>query len=189
MPVTQYQRREALSEEQLRRLLAFSQDDPSMRDLHDVVILITNTGLRLGELRELRWSGVDLHGHHLFIKTQKKSTSRSIPFESKTLQVLEARRERQSESEYVLGTSPRTVLNRISRQLRTLSAHIGVSRVSLNVLRHTFFTRLFNSGASILTLYVIGGYRSYRHLLKSFVSPEQRYEIAVRDQARMEEQE
>ncbi len=44
MSLTQFLRREALSEEQLRRLLAFSKDDPSMRDLHDVVILITNTG-------------------------------------------------------------------------------------------------------------------------------------------------
>lgn len=159
-----------------------------MRDLHDVCTILSNTGIRIGELRELGWASVDLQKRQLVVNP-KTFYMRTVPFERKTLQVLEARRDRQPESEYVLGESPHRVLDRISRQLRTLSVVVGVSRISLNVLRHTFFTRLFNSGASILTLYVIGGYRSYGHLLKSFVSPERRYEIAVRDQARLEEQE
>jgi integrase len=152
-----------------------------------MVVIISNTGIRPGELRELRWANVDVHRRMLVIEAAMNPRIRYIPFGQKTLQILEARRDREPEAEYVLGKSPQVLLRRISRQLRTVSESIGVSGVTLRVLRHTFFHRLCFSGASPESMRMIGGYSW--PFWRSHLSPDRYFEIADREQARVEQQE
>jgi len=95
----------SLSDEQLRRLISRTKEDQRLRDLHDVVTVISNTGIRAGELRALRWADIDLHKRQIILN-EGKTGKRPMPFGPKTLQVLAARREREPESEYVLGSLP-----------------------------------------------------------------------------------
>jgi integrase len=48
-----------LSQEQLQRILVLLTEDPTLRSLHDVVVFMSNTGIRAGKLPELRWADVD----------------------------------------------------------------------------------------------------------------------------------
>jgi integrase len=134
-----------LSQSQLRRILDLSAEDPTLRDLHDVTAIISNTGIRAGELRELLWADVDLQACTLTFTTSKNPGMRSVPFGPNTLRVLHARCGHQLGAEYVLGASPRALLHRVSRQLRAVCDGIGIHGVSLHVLRHTFATRLVNA--------------------------------------------
>jgi integrase len=131
-----------LSHDQLSRILDLSEVDQSMRDLHEVVTILSNTGIRAGELRQLRWADIDFYGRKLVIVHTKKSFVSSVRLGPQTLRILELRREREPEAEYVLGNSPRALLVRVSRQFRTVCDGIGVSGVSLHVLRRTFLESL-----------------------------------------------
>ncbi len=63
-----------LSTAQLRLLLDFTDKDQSIRDLHDVAMIISNTGLRAGELGQLRWIDVDFERRALCITKDKRVT-------------------------------------------------------------------------------------------------------------------
>jgi len=118
----------------------------------------------------------------------KARDRRCLPFGPKTLQILQARRVRNPASEFVLGESPARLLSRISWQFRALCDRVGVGPIPLRALRHRFFERLLSTGASIESALFLGGYpRTYLNMT-CFLTSYQLYEQAVRDQARVEEQ-
>jgi integrase len=157
-----------------------------MRDVHDVIVIVSNTGLRGGELRDLRWKDVDLAKCNIFVG-HAMSRGRVVPFGSKTLRIFESRREEQSETEFVLGCFPEKTMFRVTRQLRELAKALGVDRISCAVLRHTCANRLMRSGASVQSLMAILGWSSPFTRMKSLISDDQRYALAALDQARIEE--
>ncbi|MGA2170027.1 MAG: tyrosine-type recombinase/integrase [Terracidiphilus sp.] len=138
-----------LSNDQLSQILPLSAKDPLLHDVHDVVAIVTGTGIRTGELRDLRWIDVDLPKSKITIRNAKTSCVRTVPLGEDTLRVLEARRQRQPDSGCVLGPSARALLHRVSRKMATLSKCIGIGSISMQMLRRTFGVRLLNSGANI----------------------------------------
>jgi integrase len=177
----------ALSLDELRLTLAISAKEPNLRDLNNLLTIISNTGIRSGELRELRWADIDSK-HRRFVvgKNSKRGYVRYVPFGPRTCQMLEGRRERGPETEYVLGKSPRASLARCSRQLPTVSETIGVEHISLSALRNTFFVRWAQSRKSVDALCLITGHRLCQ--LEVHLSWEDRLAIAARDQAQLEEE-
>jgi integrase len=150
--------RNILSDNQINQILTLSAGDPKMLDLHDVVVIVSNTGIRAKELRELRWADVDFAQRRLAV-TSKSCGVHSVPFELTTLCALEARREVQPKSEFVLGVSPRSLLNRVSRQLAALPTGIGIGRISMRTLRTTFAVRLVKAGMSPISMMAMLGLR------------------------------
>ncbi|MBB5343808.1 tyrosine-type recombinase/integrase [Tunturibacter empetritectus] len=181
-------KRYALSNDQLRHIFDLLEKDESMRDLREVAAIISNTGIRTGELCQLRWADVDVHRRRLILANTMSAFERYVPFGPKTLQVLEVRRERGPEAEYILGRSPRALLHRVSHQLRTVCDSIGVSEVTLHLLRRTFFARLVNSGASLDSCMIIGGWRSLSTMTRLIPGTEDWFKFAARNQARIEEE-
>ncbi|MCU1252244.1 MAG: hypothetical protein JWQ49_5273 [Edaphobacter sp.] len=131
-----------LPPEQLHRILDLSTDDPTLRDLHDVVMTISNIGIRPRELPKLRWCDFDVHGRRLLIADRKRASMRFVPLDPEMLQMFEVRGGRESGAEYIFGTSRRALLYRVSRQLGTLCDRIGASGVTLHLLRRSFFERV-----------------------------------------------
>jgi integrase len=176
-----------LSLDELRLILAISAEELNLRNLHDILMIILNTGIRPGELRELQWADIDSQRRRFVVgKNSKSGYVRYVPFGPRTYQMLEGRREREPETEYVFGTSPRAFLARCSHQLRTLSETIGVEHISLSALRDTFFVRWIQSRKSLDALCLISGQRLCR--VEVHLSWEHRLAIAARDQAQLEEE-
>ena len=172
-------------QEQLQRILDRSAEGPNLRHLHDVVAIISNTGIRVGELCALRWADVDVHRGMLVVNANTGFTRRVL-CGPKTLQILEARRK--SGSEYVLEKSPRGLVHRVSRQLRTVCNSIGLSGVTFHVLRRKFFERLMSSGASYESCITIGGWKSTSSAFAHIpLSPDWLLKSAALDLARVEE--
>jgi integrase len=105
-------------------------------------------------LEQMRWSDVDLDASQLVIQP-RRSHSRTVHFGAQTLLALEALRQRRPESELVLGNTPIRLLHRMSRQLGTLSAQIGMRRVTFQELRQVFCMRLVNAGAPAVVIMAI----------------------------------
>ena len=177
-----------LSNDELAQLLRAAKKDLKLQDLCDVVSIISLTGLRRCELENLLWTDVDFANSRLKVASPKSISERYIPVGVKVRQILEARRDGQSASEYVLGTYPKALHCRVRRQLRELAQQIGIGSICLNDLRHTFFSNLMSSGASVSSLMAIGGYSPCNSPILIVMSPEGYYEQVARDQARVEEQ-
>ena len=183
-------KRRKLSVNELQKILSIAKRNPRLQDLYDVVSLISNTGIRLNELKSLSWADVDFGNSRFVIVSPMSTCARYVPFESKTFQILEARRFRNPASEFVFGDTATTLLNRVVRQLRDVGNKIGVSPVSMHILRHTFFSRLMGAGADPLTLMFIGGWRnpSFPFKMSFFPTPEQKCDMAVRYLKQVEEE-
>ena len=58
MSIEQYKRitrlHKTLDNTQLNQLLRLSAENPEMQDLHDVLVIVSSTGIRVGELCQLR---------------------------------------------------------------------------------------------------------------------------------------
>jgi integrase len=160
MSIEQYKRitrlHKTLDNTQLNRLLRFSEGNPEMQDLHDVLVIVSSTGIRVGELCQLRWADIDFQLQELEVSNSGCSRRR-IPFGSEALQILKDRVARRLGSEYVLGISPRALINRVSRRLASVSSSLGIARVSLHMLRENFVLRLINSGKDLAYVARISG--------------------------------
>jgi integrase len=177
----------SLSNEHLHQLLSISKEDPRLQELHDVVMIVSSTGLRSGELRNLRWIDIDDQKHRFKIGGGMSYGSRWVPLGPNCLQLLKDRFERGPESEHVLGEYPKETLLRVSRQLSIACNGFGIGGVTLRVIRNGFFLRMLMAGCDVQALMEIGGYRSPRLALKCLLNQDQLVELASRHLSRLEE--
>lgn len=136
------------------------------RELVQVAVL---TGLRRGELLNLRWSDVDLPGRLLTVETNptwktKNGRRRVIPLNETAALVLKSRFGK-SASEYVFTLndamlSQSRVSHTFKRYVR--EAKLENSRLRFHSLRHTFATWLTQSGVPIHEVQKLLGHSSVR---------------------------
>jgi integrase len=117
---------ETLTDNQVRLLLEVSAKNQGMQDLHDILRVLLNTGIRPGELKRLRWVDLDAAENLVLIRAQKAESDRSVFCDPATFSILSSRRKRYSDSEFVLGSNPELVFRRAMQHLRTVSAALGI---------------------------------------------------------------
>jgi integrase len=134
-----------LSNEQEQALLAAIEKISNAVDLRDVVTLILGTGIRQGELRQLKWSEVDLKAGELNV------AGRRVPLSSDLIASLTERATRVC-AEHVMGRRPEIATMKAFRDLELAANSIGLPRLTLHDLRYTFAARCMASGMSALSL-------------------------------------
>ena len=183
-----HQRPKQLSNEDVHRILAICDEDPNKQNLGDIVRILANTGLRVNELRNLRWSGVDLLNRRFAFDSQKGGRKRRVSFGVKTSHILQARKDSETTSEFVFGDAHQSFFNRAFRLFRIVGGHLGVTPISFHALRNSFALRLFGSGVSVQSCTLILGYSFTRQeIITSIVPYEIQCEGAAREMALMEE--
>ncbi len=133
-----------------------------------VVVFAVHTGMRRGDILDLRWQDVDLEQGMIFVRTSKNSDPRRLPMSETVREILSVI---PHDSEYVFSlkdTASRSyVLRRIFDRGRDM-AHLRHLR--FHDLRHTFATTLANADTNLLVLQELSGHRSvgmtqrYTHL-------------------------
>jgi len=131
--------------------------------LRTFAVLDLETGCRLAELTRLRWPDVDWQARTVYVAgTKTPNSRRTLPL---TARALEALRElkRVSQCDHVLS-SPRWPSKPASRN-GLQHAHEDVRKAAgltsgfvLHSLRHTFCTRLAESGCDVYTLMKLAGH-------------------------------
>jgi hypothetical protein len=100
---------------------------------------------------------VDLARRQLTISSSTTSSKRTVPFAGDVLRILEARRQRQPESEYVLCASLSALLHHVARKLAAISNDMGIGQVSMRSLSLPSCKPFFDTGTSVSTMKAILG--------------------------------
>jgi integrase len=128
--------------------------------LQDLICFALNTGLRIGEIFSLRWSNVDLKRGILAVFASKTQMIREIPINSETRKVLEAWwLGKKNEGVFYNPQTGKPFVD-LKTGFNLACEKSGISGVTWHTLRHTFASRLVNSGVDIVTVKELLGHSS-----------------------------
>jgi integrase len=138
-------------------------------DLHDVAVLLLDTGLRIGEALSLEWSDVRLVAAsgakfgYLTVRAgkAKNSKSRNVSLTARALSLLATRSTETGGAGYVFQRSggSKLYLTWLNEQHRTVRDYLKLPAEFVpHSLRHTFGTRLGEAGADAFTIMRLMGH-------------------------------
>ena len=126
-----------LTAEQVRALFNATENQPAYRDLHAVARIMLRSGIRPGELARLRWSDFQFGLRVMRVEQPKAGVIRGNILDPITVALLQSRRDRAGNTEFVMGTFPDQVMARVARQFRRLAKTLGFPEYGLQILRRT----------------------------------------------------
>lgn len=163
-----------LTEEELGKILGAAKaismkpESPVQRVIHDLLILILNTGLRRSEALNLRRD--DVRGIEARI-VGKGAKLRTVPL---NVAALEALRRQPPAGPYVFDVPNRASGSLMRRTMGAIEKRTGV-HAGLHLFRHAFATRLLSAGVDIVTISeILGHSRTMVSLLYSHSDPERK---------------
>jgi len=164
-PTTPQGRDRVLSPEEETRLLAELVPVGRINVwLLPATILSLETGMRRGELVELRWSNVDLEAQTAHLPMTKNGTARTVPLSKKAVTTLAA--------------LPRSIDDRVL-PVKGLTLHAALRKACIRArisdfrwhdLRHTAITRMAQKLPNVIELAAVSGHRSLA-MLKRYYHP------------------
>lgn len=181
LPRYDSRRLRVLNDDEIHGLLSYALRNPESTDIHDMILFSLDTGVRAGELASIRRESVDAETGTVRILTGGVGSDRSTKGGAtrlvrvgrlfpECLAMLRWRLSLPAFSPYLFpgrGGGPRRAdcLSRVmDRLMQKLGYNDGVTdprnRVVWHTLRHTFATRMLESGVDIYTLKVLMGHHS-----------------------------
>jgi integrase len=149
---------------------------------HAMIFIALRTGLRYGELSELRWTDVDLkngrlmvrrsysHGH---VTTPKSGRQREIPLSDQTVAFLKKHRHLKSELVFCKEDGGRHIHRRGDVALKRCCRYAGLRKIGWHTLRHTFASHLAMKGVSLKSIQELLGHATMEMTMRyAHLSPE-----------------
>jgi len=147
-----------LTEEEEAQLLAMC---PSW--LRELMLFALHSGMRLGEILALTWNGVDLFRKTVTVFRSKNGERRTVPANQTVMALLkEKAKVRHLTTNMVFPSRTGTLIdpNHLRRALRTATRKAGLQDFHFHDLRHTFATRLVQSGVDLYKVQRLLGHKS-----------------------------
>ncbi len=131
--------------------------------LQDIIIFDIHTGFRMSELLELKWSHVDLERKTIMITEQKNGGVDTLPLNLTAYNVLCKRYDSKTPGCDLVFPSQvgSRILNRnLFRAFKDAKEKAGIINFRFHDLRHTFATRLVQSGVGIYEVQRLGRWKN-----------------------------
>jgi len=138
----------------------------------DIVITALNTGMRKGEILNLKWDNIDLTHGFILLSTTKNGERREIPI-NQTLKDLFTNMPSRFRGGYVFCDAEGKPYQDIKRSFNTACRKAGIKDFHFHDLRHTFASHLVMAGVDITTVKELLGHKTltitlrYAHLAPS----------------------
>ncbi len=147
-------RERILTEEEEERLLKESADH-----LRPILILALNTGMRRGEILNLKWSQVDFTERKIVVEKTKSQKFRFLPMNSTVYNELRRLKAKNAQNPFVL-LNPETGKPYVDvmTAFKAACRRAGVEGLRFHDLRYTFASRLVKRGADIVTVQTLLGH-------------------------------
>ena len=142
---------------QKERILSKKEEDTLLKISPDylkpILIVALHTGMRKSEILNLRWSQVDSKKRLIKVENTKSGKSRYININSELSCLLPSLKTKNKEREFVF-TNPVTgkPFVDLKRAFKTACEEAGISELRFHDLRHTFASRLIESGVDLITV-------------------------------------
>jgi len=140
-------------------------------ELHRIITLALETGMRRGEILSIKKSHIDFNKSVLFIPSTKTDTPRSIPLSSAAITSLRGQlRASQSVSGGVIPLHERPLftysLRGLSGAFLRLCRRLNIDNLHFHDLRHEATSRLFEKGLNPVEVATITGHKDTRMLMR-----------------------
>jgi len=149
-----------LTEDEILRLL-----DECPEYLKRIVVCALNTGMRRGEILNLKWD--QIRNGFIYLRKTKTNEAREIPVNA-TLEALfkTIRKEQHFKSEYVFTDPQGRKLNSTKKGFKAALRRAGIEDFRFHDLRHTFASHLVMRGASLKEVQEILGHKTMTMTLR-----------------------
>lgn len=128
--------------------------------LKPLIIIAIETGMRRGELLDLRWEHVDLKICVAHLPLTKNGDSRDVPLSRHAVATLQMLRAVELKHERVFPMTG----NAVRLAFEHLRVRAGMSDFHFHDLRHEAISRLFEKGLNIAKVSAISGHRELKML-------------------------
>lgn len=152
-------------------------DQSFVDHLQPMVVLSLNTGMRRGEVFQLRWADVDLDRRQIKVRgvTAKSRRTRYIPMTSEAHGALSRWRRQQDEAaELVFPSEAGRPFSNVKKAWQALLTDAKISSFRWHDMRHHFASRLVSKGVDLNTVRELLGHADiemtlrYAHLAPEF---------------------
>jgi integrase len=148
--------------------------------LRSVISFALNTGMRHGEILNLRWNQVDLEALRLTVEKTKSGRPRTIPLNPPLLEELQRLKSQNGQGPCVF---PNPDTGKPLRSMKTsfgaACRRAGITGLRFHDLRHTFGSRLVQKGVDIETVRSLLGHSSIAITQRYINSTDKRRKSAV----------
>jgi len=154
--------------ERRRKLLPSLQEVAFTDHLKPMVLLSLNTGMRRGEVFNLRWQEVNLQGKTLAVAGEgaKTSETRHIPLNAEALATLKAWKEQGSGTGYVFPGAEGKPMTDVKTAWLELLKNAGIVGFRWHDMRHDFASRLVMAGVPLNTVRDLLGHADIKMTLR-----------------------
>ncbi len=130
--------------------------------LREIIIFALNTGMRQNEILTLKWPQVDLRRRTATLLVTKNKEIRTVPLNQTATGLLESMGRVRSISEYVFTSQAGTKIDarNVLRAYYSARKAAKLEDVRFHDLRHTFATRLVQSGVDLYVVKELLGHKS-----------------------------
>ena len=146
-----------------------------LQDIHDIVVVLLDTGARYSEITGLQWSRVNLIDKTISLWRSKVQNESVLFMTDRVCRIL-SRRQVERTSEFVFTNSTGCQRGESTRSIRNAIKRAGLTDVTVHTFRHTHASRLIQNGMSIYEVKEILGHSDikttmrYAHLEQRDVS-------------------
>jgi integrase len=142
-----------------------------------LVLLALNSGLRRGELLQLRWRDLDLQRRILTVRGEGAKTlqTRHVPLNSEAARVMKAWRPTVVEPDWCAfgGSTESTPIVAVKKACRGVLKRAKITQFRFHDLRHTFASKLVMAGIDLNTVRELLGHKSLAMTLRyAHLAPE-----------------
>jgi integrase len=164
LPRVRNERVRYLSEDECKRLFEATETSED-RWLKPLITVAIDTGLRLSNLCELKWSEVNFFSKMITIDAEamKNDDYLGIPLTDRAFHILKDLKKAQCLSGYVFHDNGQKLYDRkVQRAFRRVLKNAGIENFHFHDLRHTFASYLRQKGVDLHTISKLLGHKDLR---------------------------
>lgn len=132
--------------------------------LAEIIVIALNTGMRRGEILNMKWIDVDLLRKVFTVLKTKNKEPKTIPMNETVYRLLIKKNKFRSMSGYVFTTENNTRISprNMAREFYNALRKAGIQDFRFHDLRHTFASRLVQSGVDLFSVAKLLGHKDIK---------------------------